>query len=65
MQHKALDYRLMSAMCLDIGNMMPRHSDRTRMTDMAQKWLELAWKRESESTADATESPVSKVVTGE
>jgi hypothetical protein len=55
----------MSAMCLDIGNMMPRHSDRTRMTDMAQKWLELAWKGEAEETADATKSPVSKVVTAE
>jgi len=32
----------MAAMCLEIANHMSLDSDRTRVTDMAQKWLDLA-----------------------
>jgi len=32
----------MAAMCLAIANHMSLDSDRTRVTDMAQKWLDLA-----------------------
>jgi hypothetical protein len=49
-RHKASDYRLMAAMCLDIANMMPPDSDRARMMDMAQKWFELAHRREAEKS---------------
>lgn len=53
--HKVSDYRLMAAMCLDIANMMPQGSDRARMMDMAQKWLELAQKREAEQLSEASQ----------
>jgi hypothetical protein len=54
-KHKISDYRLMAAMCLDIANMMPLDSDRARMTDMAQKWLELAQRREAEQLSEASQ----------
>jgi len=43
-QHKASDYRMMAAMCLEIANRMSLDSDRLRLTDRAQQWLELAQK---------------------
>jgi hypothetical protein len=46
--HKGSDYRLMAAVCLDVASKMPLDSDRARITDMAQKWLELAQRREAE-----------------
>lgn len=53
-QHKVSDYRLMAAMCLDIANMMPQGSDRARMMDMAQKWLEQAQRREAEKLSESS-----------
>ena len=47
-QHKGSDYRLMAAVCLDVASKLPLDSDRARVTDMAQKWLELAQRREAE-----------------
>ena len=47
-QHKGSDYRLMAAVCLDVASKMPLDSDRARITDLAQKWLELAQRREAE-----------------
>ena len=47
-QHKGSDYRLMAAVCLDVASKMPLDSDRARITDMAQKWLELAQRREAQ-----------------
>jgi aryl carrier-like protein len=54
-QHKVSDYRQMAAMCLDIANMMPLGSDRVRMMDMVQKWLELAQRREAEKLSEASQ----------
>jgi hypothetical protein len=54
-RHKPSDYRLMAAMCREIANQMPLDSDRTRMTDMAQKWLELAQTGEAEKLSGASE----------
>jgi hypothetical protein len=54
-QHKASDYRLMAALCLDVANKMPLDSDRARITDIAQKWLELAQKREAEQLSEASQ----------
>src|SRR5262245_42237151 len=47
-RHRASDYRLMASMCLEIANQMSLHADRTRMTDMAQKWLDLAQTSQAE-----------------
>ena len=38
----------MAAVCLDVASKMPLDSDRARITDMAQKWLELAQRREAQ-----------------
>ena len=38
----------MAAVCLDVASKLPLDSDRARVTDMAQKWLELAQRREAE-----------------
>jgi hypothetical protein len=58
-RHKPSDYRLMAAMCLEIANQMPLDADRTRMTDMAQKWLELAQRSEAEKRSAAPLPPSS------
>ena len=42
----------MAAMCLEIGNQMSLDSDRTRMADLAQKWLELAQTSEAEKLSE-------------
>ena len=55
MQHKASDYRLMAAVCLEFANKMPPDSDRARVTDIAQKWLELAQKCEAEKLSEASQ----------
>jgi hypothetical protein len=47
-QYKASDYRFMAAVCLDVASKMPLESERTRITEMAQKWLELAQGQEAE-----------------
>src|SRR5215216_6742910 len=39
---------MMAAMCLEIANRMSLDSDRLRLTDRAQQWLELAQKNEAE-----------------
>jgi len=52
MRHKPSDYRLMAAMCLEIANQMSLDTDRTRVTDMAQKWLELAQTSEAEKRSE-------------
>jgi hypothetical protein len=54
-RHKPSDYRLMAAMCREIANQMSLDSDRTRMTDMAQEWLELAQTSEAEKLSEASE----------
>lgn len=51
-RHKASDYRLMASMCLEIANQMSLHADRTRITDMAQKWLELAQTSQAEKLSE-------------
>jgi hypothetical protein len=48
MQHKPSDYRMMAAMCVEIANGMSLDTDRLRLTDRAQEWLELAQKTEDE-----------------
>jgi hypothetical protein len=60
MRHKPSDYRLMAAMCLEIAHQMSLDADRTRLTDMAQKWLELAQTSEASKRSEATqENPAS------
>jgi hypothetical protein len=44
---KAAEYRREAAACLEVANGMPRRDDRVCMTEMAQRWLELAQKAES------------------
>jgi len=53
MRHKPSDYRLMAAMCLEIANQMPADSERTRISDMAQKWLDLAQTSQADPLSDA------------
>jgi hypothetical protein len=48
MQHKPSDYRMMAEMCVAIANGMSLDTDRLRLTDRAQEWLELAQKTEAE-----------------
>jgi hypothetical protein len=47
MQHEPSDYRMMAAMCVEIANGMSLDTDRLRLTDRAQEWLELAQKTEA------------------
>ena len=54
-QHKASDYRLMAAVCLDFANKMPLDPDRARITDIAQKWLELAQRCEAEQLSKSSQ----------
>ena len=56
MRHRPSDYRLMAAMCLEIANHMPLDSDRTRVTDMAQKWLDLAQTSEAGKGLEASQN---------
>jgi len=53
MQHNPSDYRAMAAMCLEVANQMSLDSERTRLTDVAQKWLELAQAGEPKKLSDA------------
>ena len=39
---KASEYRRLAAECLEIANGLSAGGDRARITQMAQKWLELA-----------------------
>ena len=55
MQHKASNHRMMAAMCLEIPNRMSLDSDRLRLTDRAQKWLELAQKNEAEQLPETAD----------
>jgi hypothetical protein len=48
---KASEYRRLAAECLEIANGSPAEGDRARLTQMAQKWLELAQKAEAEEAA--------------
>jgi len=59
-RHKPSEYRLMSAMCLEIANQMTLDSDRTRMTDTAKKWVELAQTSEAEKLSEASQSDVKR-----
>lgn len=45
---KASEYRRLAAECLQIANNMSLNTERARLMEMAQKWLELAQKAESE-----------------
>jgi hypothetical protein len=63
-RHKPSEYRLMSAMCLEIANQMSLDSDRTRMTDTAQKWLELAQTTEAEKLSEASQRDLKPDVHG-
>jgi hypothetical protein len=47
MQHKPGDYRMMAAMCVEIANGMSLDTDRLRLTDRAQEWLDLAQRTEA------------------
>src|SRR5262245_5372543 len=69
MQHNSSDYRMMAAMCAEIANGMPLDTDRLRLTDRAQEWLELA--RETEAAqlpkiadAGSVQSSVAQTQTG-
>jgi hypothetical protein len=59
MQHKPSDYRSMAAMCLEVANQMSLESERARLTDVAQKWLELAQTSEAEKSSEAPRVDVS------
>jgi hypothetical protein len=61
-RHKPSDYRLMAAMCREIANQMSLDSDRTRMTDMAERWLELAQTSEAEKVSEATQGVLKRDV---
>jgi hypothetical protein len=39
---RATEYRKHAAVCLEVAGRMPLEADRVRMTDMAQRWLDLA-----------------------
>jgi hypothetical protein len=60
MRHKPADYRLMAAMCLEIANQMPADSDRTRISDMAQKWLDLAQTSLADKLSDAGQNDLER-----
>jgi hypothetical protein len=55
-QHKASDYRAMAAMCLEVASQMSLDSERTRLNDVAQKWLDLAKTSEAEAIPRADTS---------
>jgi hypothetical protein len=42
-QHKASDYRMMAALCLELANQVSLEQ-RAHLLDVAQKWLDLAQK---------------------
>ena len=39
---RAAEYRKHAAVCLEVAGRMPLEADRARMTEMAQRWLDLA-----------------------
>ncbi|MFL5043238.1 MAG: hypothetical protein ACJ8EA_00205 [Xanthobacteraceae bacterium] len=59
-RHKPSEYRSMAAMCLEIGNQMSLDSDRMRMADLAQNWLELAQTSEAEKLSEASEQDLKR-----
>jgi hypothetical protein len=43
---KAAEYRRLAAACIEVAQRMSLKEDRSRMMDMAQRWLELAQEAE-------------------
>jgi hypothetical protein len=48
-QEKAAEFRRQAAACIEVADRMSLQEDRARMTEMAQRWLELARKAEAET----------------
>jgi hypothetical protein len=46
---KAAEYRKQAQACLEVAQRMSVRADRERMTEMAQRWLELAQAAEHDS----------------
>ncbi len=46
-QDKAAEYRRRAAACLEVAERMSLHTDRALMLEMAQQWLDLARKLET------------------
>src|SRR5262249_31444853 len=57
MRHKPSDYRLMAAMCLEIANQMSLDTDRTRVTDVAQRGLGAQHTSEAENRPAPAQQP--------
>jgi hypothetical protein len=49
---RALEYRRLAAECLEAAERMSLREDRSRLMEMAQRWLDLARKAEGEAEAD-------------
>jgi hypothetical protein len=49
---KAEEYRRQAAACLEAAARMSLHSDRARLLEMAQHWLDLAVKAEKAAERD-------------
>ena len=46
---RALEYRRLPAECLEVAERMSLREDRSRLMEMAQRWLDLARKAEGEA----------------
>jgi hypothetical protein len=44
--NRAAEYRRLAAECLEVAERMSLRADRSRMMEMAQRWLDLAKKAE-------------------
>lgn len=53
-QDKSADFRRQAAACLEVAQRMSLHEDRVRMTEMAQRWLDLAQQAEVGEEAQAS-----------